>query len=116
MQRSSESIAAAAALAKAQAELINPEKSLVATIRSNGPGEAERIVPLCPAIEWARHRAQDLRAARNRDYADYGDRPNRRDRQFHHSVGARLGRMDLFGLASLPRSARPRHRIGWVQH
>jgi hypothetical protein len=39
MQRSSESIAClAAALAKAQAELTNPEKSLVATIRPNGPG------------------------------------------------------------------------------
>ena len=43
MQRSSETIGAiAAALAKAQAELINPEKSLVGTIRSNGPGAAER--------------------------------------------------------------------------
>ena len=39
MHRSSESIAClAAALAKAQAELTNPEKSLVATIRPNGPG------------------------------------------------------------------------------
>jgi hypothetical protein len=38
MQRSSSSIAnLAAALAKAQAELVNPEKSLVATIRSDGP-------------------------------------------------------------------------------
>ena len=37
MQRSSESIGTiAAALAKAQAQLVNPEKSLVATIRSNG--------------------------------------------------------------------------------
>ena len=43
MQRSSESIAClAAALAKAQTELTNPEKSLVATIRPNGPGEPER--------------------------------------------------------------------------
>jgi hypothetical protein len=43
MQRSSESIASlAAALAKAQAELTNPEKSLVATIRPSAPGEAER--------------------------------------------------------------------------
>ncbi|MGB7101973.1 MAG: ERF family protein, partial [Xanthobacteraceae bacterium] len=33
----------AAALAKAQGELTNPEKSLVGTIRSNGPGEAERV-------------------------------------------------------------------------
>ena len=37
MQRSSETIGTiAAALAKAQAQLVNPEKSLVATIRSDG--------------------------------------------------------------------------------
>jgi hypothetical protein len=49
MQRSSESIAClAGALAKAQAELTNPEKSLVATIRANGPGEAERSFRYAP--------------------------------------------------------------------
>ena len=49
MQRSSESIAClAAALAKAQAELTNPEKSLVATIRPNGPGEADRTFRYAP--------------------------------------------------------------------
>ena len=43
MQRSSESIGAiAAALAKAQVELTNPEKSLVATIRSPSPREGDR--------------------------------------------------------------------------
>ena len=43
MQRSSESIGAiAAALAKAQGELINPEKSLTATIRSPFPREIDR--------------------------------------------------------------------------
>jgi len=43
MPRSSESVAAlASALAKAQAELANPEKSLTATIRSGRPGEGER--------------------------------------------------------------------------
>jgi hypothetical protein len=43
MQRSSESIGAiAAALAKAQIELANPEKSLVATIRSPFPREGDR--------------------------------------------------------------------------
>ena len=43
MQRSSESIGAiAAALAKAQGELINPEKSLMATISSPFPREADR--------------------------------------------------------------------------
>ena len=49
MQRSSETIGAiAAALAKAQAELINPEKSLAATIRPDGPGAAERSFRYAP--------------------------------------------------------------------
>ena len=43
MQRSSDSIGAiAAALAKAQGELTNPEKSLMATIRSPFPREGDR--------------------------------------------------------------------------
>src|SRR6266699_3176580 len=43
MHRSSESIGTiAAALAKAQAEIANPEKSLVATIRSPFPREGDR--------------------------------------------------------------------------
>jgi len=43
MQRCSESIGAiAGALAKAQAELANPEKSLTATIRSPFPRESDR--------------------------------------------------------------------------
>src|ERR1700730_14717406 len=43
MQRSSESIGAiAGALAKAQAELTNPEKSLTATIRSSSQREGDR--------------------------------------------------------------------------
>src|ERR1700736_2691765 len=43
MQRSSESIGAiAGALAKAQIELANPEKSLTATIRSPFPREGDR--------------------------------------------------------------------------
>ena len=49
MQRSSESVAAlASALAKAQAELVNPEKSLTATIRTAGPGEGERTFRYAP--------------------------------------------------------------------
>src|ERR1700693_2186885 len=49
MHRSSESIASlAAALAKAQAELTNPEKSLVATIRPQSHGEAERSFRYAP--------------------------------------------------------------------
>jgi hypothetical protein len=43
MHRSSSSIASlAGALAKAQGELVNPEKSLVASMRSDSPGGAER--------------------------------------------------------------------------
>src|SRR5499427_4768533 len=49
MPRSSESVAAlASALAKAQAELINPEKSLSATIRSGRPGEGARSFRYAP--------------------------------------------------------------------
>ena len=43
MQRSSETIGAiAAALAKAQAELTNPEKALIATIRAANPRESDQ--------------------------------------------------------------------------
>src|SRR5712672_1266509 len=49
MHRCSESVAAlASALAKAQAELVNPEKSLTATIRSGRPGETERSFRYAP--------------------------------------------------------------------
>jgi ERF superfamily len=49
MHRSSESIAAlAAALAKAQSELSNPEKSLVATIGAERPGEGGRTFRYAP--------------------------------------------------------------------
>jgi ERF superfamily protein len=49
MPRSSESVAAlASALAKAQAELINPEKSLTATIRTGRPGDGERSFRYAP--------------------------------------------------------------------
>ena len=49
MPRSSESMAAlACALAKAQAQLVNPEKSLTATIRTGRVGEAERTFRYAP--------------------------------------------------------------------
>jgi hypothetical protein len=58
VHRSSESFATlAAALAKAQAKLINPEKSLTGTIRSGRPGEAERTfryAPLSSGLEIIR--------------------------------------------------------------
>src|SRR5262249_1175580 len=49
MRRCSESVAAlASALAKAQAELVNPEKSLAATIRTGRPGDGERSFRYAP--------------------------------------------------------------------
>jgi hypothetical protein len=58
MHRSSESVAAlAAALAKAQAQLVNPEKSLTATIRTGRPGDAEqtfRYAPLASGLDIVR--------------------------------------------------------------
>ncbi len=58
MHRSSESIAAlAAALAKAQTELTNPEKSLTATIRTDRSGEGAhtfRYAPLSSGLDIVR--------------------------------------------------------------
>jgi hypothetical protein len=56
MHRSSESVAAlASALAKAQAELVNPEKSLTATIRSGAEGERSfRYAPLASGLDIVR--------------------------------------------------------------
>src|SRR5262249_9411786 len=49
MPRSSESVAAlASALARAQAELVNPEKSLIATIRTGRPRDRERSFRYAP--------------------------------------------------------------------
>src|SRR5579872_6971847 len=49
LQRSSESIASlAAALAKAQIELVNPEKSLIGIISSDDPKHAERAFRYAP--------------------------------------------------------------------
>ena len=57
MQRSSESVAAlAAALAKAQAQLVNPEKSLTGVIRTGRPGEGRtfRYAPLSSGLDIVR--------------------------------------------------------------
>jgi hypothetical protein len=58
VQRSSETIGTiASALAKAQGELVNPEKSLVGTIRSETPGATERsfrYAPLSSGLEIVR--------------------------------------------------------------
>jgi len=58
VQCSSETIGTiAAALAKAQAQLVNPEKSLVGTIRSDRSGGAERsfrYAPLATGLDIVR--------------------------------------------------------------
>jgi hypothetical protein len=58
MQRSSETIGTiAAALAKAQAQLVNPEKSLVGTIRADqasGPERSFRYAPLSSGLDIVR--------------------------------------------------------------
>ena len=53
MPPSAETIGAlAAALAKAQAELTNPEKSLTATLPAGSPGEADRTFRYAPLASW----------------------------------------------------------------
>ena len=103
MPRSSEiGRGAGLGLAKAQAELVNPEKSLTATIRGGRPGEGGAQLPLCAARKRARHRAQDAGPARDRNRADHRHRPGRRHGQSDHHAGACLRRMDRLGLAGLP--------------
>jgi hypothetical protein len=66
MPRSSETVAAlASALAKAQAALVNTEKSLVATIRPTRPGEAERsfrYAPLASGLDIVRKSSANTRS------------------------------------------------------
>ena len=67
MPRSSESVAAlAGALAKAQAKLVNPEKSLTATIRLDRRGETERsfrYAPLASGLEIIRKTLSEFEIA-----------------------------------------------------
>ena len=75
MQRSSETIGAiAAALAKAQAELTNPEKSLIGDDPGVPSARERPDVSIRRAVERARHRAKVARRARDRDGPDDRDR------------------------------------------
>jgi len=77
VQQSSESLAAlAAALAKAQAQLVNPEKSLTATIPTGRAGETQRTFR-CPPLEWARDRPQNAERAGDRGHSNYSRWPAR---------------------------------------
>ena len=70
MHRSSETIGAiAAALAKAQGELTNPEKSLIATIRSPFPREADRTfryASLASGLDIVRKSSASMRSRPSR--------------------------------------------------
>ena len=103
MQRASETIGAlAGALAKAQTELVNPEKSLVATIREEGPRGREqtfRYAPLSSGLEIVRrvlgqHEIATVQKTSIDQQAGL--------RQSHHGLGTRLGRVDCFRLAGMP--------------
>jgi len=82
MPRSSETVTALApALAKAQAELVNPEKSLTATIRTGRDIVRKTL---------GQHEIADRRHSPYRRYGQSG-----------HHAGARFWRVDRIGLAGL---------------
>ena len=102
MQRSSGSIGTlAAALAKAQGELVNPEKSLVAKIPVDRRGGAEqtfRYAPLSSGLDIVRkilgqHEIATVQTTSIDQTAWHG--------QSHDGVGAFLRGMDRLGLAGL---------------
>ena len=102
MQRSSECIASlAAALAKAQIELVNPEKSLIGTISSDDPKRAERAfryASLSSGLDIVRKvlGQHEIATVQTTSVDQTG-----RHHQSHHDAGARIGRMDRVRLASL---------------
>src|SRR6478672_10518768 len=102
MQQSSGSIGSlAAALARAQVELINPEKSMLATIRPEGRGAAEQIfryAPLSDGLNIIRktlgqHEIATLQSTLVDQTAGLI--------KAQDGAGAFIRRMDLVGLASL---------------
>ena len=107
--------AIAAALAKAQAELTNPEKSLAATIRPDGPGAAERTfryAPLSSGLDIVRktlgqHEIATVQTTSIDQTAGHCP-PD-------HGAGAFLRGMDCRRTGRSARSARPRRRIGWAR-
>ena len=69
MQRSSETIgtiAAALAKAQAQAQLVNPEKSLVGTIRSDQASGSERLFRYAPLSSGLARPSASMRLQRYR--------------------------------------------------
>ena len=109
MHRSSDTIGTiAAALAKAQAELTNPEKSLVATIRSPFPREADRTfryAPLSSGLDIVRKSLGRHEIATVQTTAiDQDSRPP----PPHDRACPFVGGMGVIGMAGLPDH---RHRL-----
>jgi hypothetical protein len=98
VHRSSESFAAlAAALAKAQAHLVNPEKSLTATIRPGRPGETARsfrYAPLSSGLEIVRKTLSEHEIAVIQTTAVDQPLPHRDNRKY-------LGGAEVFAGTSL---------------
>ena len=116
MQRASDSIGAlAAALAKAQIELVNPEKSRVATIREEGARGREqtfRYAPLSSGLEIVRKFSAGRRSP-----------PSRRPRSIRPPVSliSLLSWRTPQANGSLPtgryvRLVKPPPRVEWEQH
>jgi hypothetical protein len=110
MHRSSETIGAiAAALAKAQAELTNPEKALSAAIQSQFPREGTEtsaMLPWAAASMSARAGRQEIATVQT-TAIDQSSGPSS-SRPFWHM----LWRMDLIGTAGLPSRKCAPHRMG----
>ena len=103
MQRASETIGAlAGALAKAQTQLVNPEKSLVATIREDGPRGREqtfRYAPLSSGLEIVRKvlGQQEIATVQTTSIDQAAGLVN-----LHNGPGPRLRRVDRVRLAGMP--------------
>ena len=114
MHRSSDTIATiAAALAKAQVELTNPEKSLVATIRSPFPREADRTfryAPLSSGLDivrksLGRHEIATIQATEIDKQAGLASP--------HHHSCAFVRRMGFIRMAGMPDQRTSPRRSAW---
>ena len=116
MQRSSETIGTiAAALAKAQAQLVNPEKSLVGTIRSDWPDATERsfrYAPLSSGLDIVRKTlSQHEIATVQTTSIDETAGMVRLSTVLAHASGEWIAQTGQFA-----RSARQPLHIGWERH
>src|ERR1700687_839908 len=102
MHRSSETMASlAAALAKAQMMLTNPEKSLTATVRADRYDEPGRTFRYASLSSGPRHRAEGPGPARDRHRSDDRHRPGHPNGVLDDGACAFVRRMDRIGLAGV---------------